>query len=321
MSYERLDEGASGVFSGTLRDDNLTPGNNNLGDPIPLADLVSLKLTLVNAATGAIINSRDQQNVLNANNVVVNATTGALIWSIHAEDTLMVDNSQSYEEHVATLDWVYQTNKVGKHVHRIGIRNYVQLCTVEDVQMYYQVVNAADVPFIEMLIDQISVRAENDCMRGFKKSTSLSPTTQYFSPKEGQYHLRLYRYPIDSIISLDEDLLSDFSGTGAYHYGTQDFGLVAQNGLVKLRYRPFLEGEQSVRVVYTGGLALDVGSVPMDLRFAATRQVAYWLQRRTQLGVGTVTIARMGKEVLVPVSQDLLVDVQNTFTNYRAIFA
>jgi hypothetical protein len=148
-----------------------------------------------------------------------------------------------------------------------------------------------------------------------------SPTTQYFSPKEGQQHLRLERFPIDSIVSVREELLGDFTGDSYYEYTNEDYGLIPQHGLIKLRNRSFLEGDRSVRVVYAGGLARDPGAVPMDLRYAATRQVAFWLQKRQMPAVEVVTVARAGKVILDDKGMDLLRDVWAVLNLYKPVFA
>ena len=95
--------------------------------------------------------------------------------------------------------------------------------------------------------------------------------------------------------------------------------MIAHEGLIRLRDLNFQPGEQTVRITYTGGLAREAGGVPMDLRFACVRQVVFWLQRKRQIGVNTVSIARGGKEVIDPDFLDLLPDVARVINLYRAI--
>ena len=82
--------------------------------------LSSLKLTLYNRADGAIINSRNQQNVLNANSVVVD-TSGNLTWTLEPADNPVIDTTLSYEEHIALfeLGWSSDTKK---NNHEVIIR-------------------------------------------------------------------------------------------------------------------------------------------------------------------------------------------------------
>jgi hypothetical protein len=56
----------------------------------------------------------------------------------------------------------------------------------------------------------------------------------------------------------------------------------------------------------------------MDLRLAAMRQVSHWYQRRTQAGVQEVSMARAGREEIMPSAYDLLPDVIQTLGYYRA---
>jgi hypothetical protein len=56
-----LNDGDSAVYIGTLRDEE--------GDAIPVTGLESLTLTVYDPTTGNIINTRNAQDVLDANNV------------------------------------------------------------------------------------------------------------------------------------------------------------------------------------------------------------------------------------------------------------
>ena len=77
-----------------------------------------LTLTYYNRADESIINSRDDQNVFNTNNVVV--TNGVVTWSVQVADTAVVDTALEAEIHVALWQWT-ANSKEGKHesIHRI----------------------------------------------------------------------------------------------------------------------------------------------------------------------------------------------------------
>lgn len=85
--------GTTPVYTATLEDE--------AGDPVPLASLSTLTLTLINITTQAAVNSRDRQNVLNANNVTVHATSGLLTWNIQALD--LPATAETY--YLAVFEW------------------------------------------------------------------------------------------------------------------------------------------------------------------------------------------------------------------------
>lgn len=307
LNYE---PGESAVFTGTLYD--------TAGVAIPLANISSLTLTLTNARTGAVVNSRNAQNVLNANNVTVNATTGAMSWLIQAADTTMVDGSFSTEDHIAKFVWTYETSKVGMHTHRIRLINYLTLCTLDDVKLILKSVPDDDVPAINSLIDNFSATAESYCDRVFKKSTVGSPSVETFTGYRNRGKYRVKRYPVDSIVSVVETVDGDFANGTTID--TTDYSINTDEGILTMRYRNFIEGTLNIRLTYVGGLARDSGAVPSDLRYASARQVAYWYQRRNQVGTTETSIARSGRQRLVRNMGLFLPEVEAVLSSYQPLF-
>ncbi len=84
----------------------------------------SLTLTYYNRATGAIINSRDGQNVLNMNNVVI--ANGAMAWSMQIADTTIVDATSVAEINVALWKWV-ANSKTNLHTTIIRVVNLAKV--------------------------------------------------------------------------------------------------------------------------------------------------------------------------------------------------
>jgi hypothetical protein len=84
------------------------------GTVVGASALTSLTLTYycLDAAL-TIINSRNAQNVLNANGVTLDSS-GNLEWAKTTLDTIMV-TSGGYEDHVALFEWVGATVGSGKH--------------------------------------------------------------------------------------------------------------------------------------------------------------------------------------------------------------
>lgn len=91
------------------------------GAGIDGAQLNSLTLTYYDLVTGAILNGRDAQNVLNTNNVTL--TTGAgpvttVTWDIRPEDTVLYDGRRETEIHLALFQWAWAAST--KHAaHRV----------------------------------------------------------------------------------------------------------------------------------------------------------------------------------------------------------
>lgn len=78
------------------------------GVVIPAADLVTLTLTLYDVASGSIINSRDGQDVLNANNVTVSAG-GVVVYTMLPADNAIVGTpaANAAETHGVQFRWTW----------------------------------------------------------------------------------------------------------------------------------------------------------------------------------------------------------------------
>lgn len=109
-----VNERSSFLFTGKIVDE--------AGSPIPGSSLSSLTLTLFNAADKSIINSRDDQNVLNANEVTVNES-GDLTWNSVAGDSPIVGSVGigQTEHHVAMFEWTWGSNRRGSHLLNIYV--------------------------------------------------------------------------------------------------------------------------------------------------------------------------------------------------------
>lgn len=100
------------------------------GDGLAIADgvLDTLTLTFYNRADEAIINSRDDQNVLDANDVDVN--NGVVTWAMLTLDTIIIDDTLTHEYHIALWEWTYSPAAAtlsGKHETRFRTRNLVRV--------------------------------------------------------------------------------------------------------------------------------------------------------------------------------------------------
>lgn len=76
------------------------------GAAIAGASLDSLTLSLINVQTGVVLNSRNAQNVLNANGVTIDVN-GLITWTLAPADNAIIDDRLQVEEHRAifTAKW------------------------------------------------------------------------------------------------------------------------------------------------------------------------------------------------------------------------
>lgn len=96
----RVNEGVTAQYTAQLVDEN--------DDNLPLSSLYTITLTLYDQLSDSIINSRDGQDVKNANNIVINST-GFLTWTLQAADNVIVNPSLDSEVHVALFEGTYGT--------------------------------------------------------------------------------------------------------------------------------------------------------------------------------------------------------------------
>ena len=112
----RVRENTSAVYTATLKDQD--------GTVIAAGSLDVLTLTLYNDKDGTIINSRSEQDVLNANNVTVDSS-GGLIWVVQPADNVIVDTSLvpgQIETHYALFAWTWDSSaKQGSHGVQIDV--------------------------------------------------------------------------------------------------------------------------------------------------------------------------------------------------------
>jgi hypothetical protein len=101
-------ERTSGVYSATLRDE--------AGAVIPDATLESLTLSRYVTGSGAVVNNRDQQDVLNTNDVTVDSS-GTLTWAVRPADNAIVGtHGRRFERHRAVFQFTWSSGtKRGWH--------------------------------------------------------------------------------------------------------------------------------------------------------------------------------------------------------------
>lgn len=114
----RVNELSTFLWEGTLK--------NEFGVALGPTDLATLTCTLVDEDTGAIINGRDNQNVLNANNfTLTTASISNISWDTPEADNPIIDDTKETEIHIATIKWTFASNAAfgGKKVIAIRVVN------------------------------------------------------------------------------------------------------------------------------------------------------------------------------------------------------
>ncbi len=76
------------------------------------AQIGTMTLTYYDLYTRQIINGRQAQNVLNANNVTLVTVTGpplvtTVTWILQPLDTILVDARHELEQHIALFEWTW----------------------------------------------------------------------------------------------------------------------------------------------------------------------------------------------------------------------
>lgn len=115
-----LGEQTTGLYSFTLVDAE--------GIGLPSTEIEALTLTYYDVATRVILNDREEQDVLNTNDVTL-ATAGdppvtTVTWTLQPSDTIIVDDNWPTEPHAALFRWTWDTGRRhGPHSVIFGIEN------------------------------------------------------------------------------------------------------------------------------------------------------------------------------------------------------
>lgn len=96
--------------------------NDEDGNPLALASINTLTLTLYDEITGTVINGRTGSNILNTGGGTLAATSGAFTLTLSPNDMAINDTDRDDEIHVALVEWTYNASADagGKEIrHRI----------------------------------------------------------------------------------------------------------------------------------------------------------------------------------------------------------
>lgn len=335
MSRAYYDAGLAAFWTAKLTDDN--------GAAVAWASLQTVTMTLRNAATGAIVNTRSAQNILpgsgggTINNVTIDATTGQLDWAIQAADVTPADATADVTVHACEIKFTATVSGravSGSILHELVIQpvGNLMLATVDDVEYHLGRIQDADIPKVLREIMSVTKRCERYTGRLFKRRTG---ETQYFSRGPGDLRaLYLIRFPVESITTLREsasssfDIAGDYADVTAAEYHLHPGGTSGREpALIRFRAPREVEGQAVLRCVYTGGCWRETAGVDDDLRTAVAEQVAYRFQRRADLGVvgvsagqgGSASFGQQGDtSPFIKYERDVLPSVRAVWDEYRA---
>ena len=120
MTIETLTEGTTPEISAVLVDLD--------GTEIPGSAFDTLTLTYYQEYTFDIINSRNEQDVLQQHGITID-TNGVLVWKMTLQDTVILNDALETEPHVAHFSFSYPSGsetKVGSFTLRIPITNILR---------------------------------------------------------------------------------------------------------------------------------------------------------------------------------------------------
>jgi hypothetical protein len=313
MPRIRVNVGESFVYSTTLRD--------SADAAITGTRLVSLVLTLRNAVTGVVVNTRDLQDVMHGGawdrDVTYDSGTGAVVWQGRPADSTPSDLAAPQTSHVAEFTFTATKGSVVEtRTFFVEVvcqpRTRLALCTQDDVEEIIGEVDDEHVPKLEGIINALTPEVERYCERWFAYKAN---EVEYFSPRGQLLSLWALRFPIVSVASLVASYDSDFGAAHATTIAPVDYAVHEEFGVVRLRYLWSGGGERTLRLTYTGGLARETAALPDDLRRAVAEQAAYRFQRRQSLGVSGVNQGEGGGVTFM--ERDLLSSVKRRLDQFR----
>ena len=123
LEERQIFEQSSADLTATLLQDSDDPQS-----VVPGSSLLSLTLTLYDVETGQIINQRDNQDVLNTNQVTVDEN-GLLTWYMQPEDTIIVTDElppDSTEQHIALFTFTWTRTPLPDGVGREQVYHFIK---------------------------------------------------------------------------------------------------------------------------------------------------------------------------------------------------
>lgn len=188
----------------------------------------------------------------------------------------------------------------------------ISLASLDDVKAYPGMNTASqqDTAWIDILIQSFSQIVETRTNRRLEYKT----WTEYASPAPCSRFIQLAAFGLSTgtITSVNEDLDGTFGAETLID--SSGYGYNPETGILFRRYSFWMPGHRSVKIVHTGGLMATTEATPPDLRMACVMQVAFWYQRRNELGITQRTQA--GGAITVQGTSKILPEVEEIINNY-----
>ena len=190
------------------------------------------------------------------------------------------------------------------------------LTTLETIKSRLGIDNfdTAEDALLNRFLRHASARFEMECNRNFDR---LENGTDQFPADTSD--LIATRYPVESVSAFE---LKTSERTGWETLSDVDYLL--KPGGVNCLTGILGANSQLLRVTYTGGYVLPGNTpaegqiaLPDDLEQACVEQVAFWYQRREQLGI--VNFSGEGGTIKLPSNPDLLPQVQSVLKRYTRL--
>jgi hypothetical protein len=201
----------------------------------------------------------------------------------------------------------------------------INLCKLEDVKNLIESKETIikDNTALQDIIPAVSAQIEKHIGRFVEKTTHVEV---FDVDTKVDLVFWLAGYPVTSITDIKQNLDRDFTST-ADIMDSDTYGVKTATGRVRFEAGYLYTGFQTLQITYVGGIATDtedlkttdVSTDGLILRKAATRQCAYLVNTRTQIGATNVDGGQLGGVSWVT-GEDLLPEVVKLLYPLRKLF-
>ena len=194
------------------------------------------------------------------------------------------------------------------------------LCTLSDVRTRkgYETTDTSDDEAIYDIIRGVSAMFDIECNRTLLLPSAAQTLTM--NGRDGDTLISPY-YPIVSVTSIKETTDYDFDNTDALTENT-DYRVIASQGILHRLNTVWLRGIDNIQVVVKGGYvppSETVGTgetaLPDEIREAAIQQSLFFLQRRSDIGL--ISVSAIGSSISKHSKLELLPFVRSILNKHR----